>query len=160
MTAGGFDPAYSPTASPASSIKPAGLGKRAVARFVDWIIAGIIGALFFWLLGTVWDLPDWVSVLPGAGFGWLYFVLFEVSSGSTPGKKLIGLHVNGSGRAPKPSLKDSAVRNAYMLLNLIPWVGGLLWFISAIAIAFTISSSPTKQGWHDNAAGGTQVIDT
>ncbi|MEU1527188.1 RDD family protein [Nocardia rhamnosiphila] len=160
MTAGGFDPAYSPTASPASSIKPAGLGKRAVARFVDWIIAGIIGALFFWLLGTVWDLPDWVSVLPGAGFGWLYFVLFEVSSGSTPGKKLLGLHVNGSGRAPKPSLKDSAVRNAYMLLNLIPWVGGLLWFISAIAIAFTISSSPTKQGWHDNAAGGTQVIDT
>lgn len=159
MTAGGFDPAYSPTASPASSIKPAGLGKRAVARFVDWIIAGIIGALFFWLLGTVWDLPDWVSVLPGAGFGWLYFVLFEVSSGSTPGKKLLGLHVNGSGRAPKPSLKDSAVRNAYMLLNLIPWVGGLLWFISAIAIAFTISSSPTKQGWHDNAAGGTQVID-
>ncbi|MEU4430272.1 RDD family protein [Nocardia rhamnosiphila] len=159
MTAGGFDPAYSPTASPASSIKPAGLGKRAVARFVDWIIAGIIGALFFWLLGTVWDLPDWVSVLPGAGFGWLYFVLFEVSSGSTPGKKLLSLHVNGSGRAPKPSLKDSAVRNAYMLLNLIPWVGGLLWFISAIAIAFTISSSPTRQGWHDNAAGGTQVID-
>jgi uncharacterized RDD family membrane protein YckC len=46
-----------------------------------------------------------------------------------------------------------------MLLNLIPWVGGLLWFVAAIAIAFTISSSPTKQGWHDNAAGGTQVID-
>lgn len=156
MTTGGFDPAYSPT----TSFRPAGLGKRAVARFVDWIIAGIVGAIFFWLLGVVADLPDWVSVLPGAAFGWLYFIAFEVSSGSTPGKKLLGLHVNGSDGAPKPSLKDSAVRNIYMLLNLIPWIGGLLWFIAALAIAFTVSSSPTKQGWHDRAAGGTQVIDT
>lgn len=156
MTTGGFDPAYGQTTA---GVRAAGLGKRAVARFVDWIIAGIIGGIFFWLLGVVWDLPDWVSVLPGAGFGWLYFVVFEMSAGATPGKMLLGLHVNGSGGAPKPSLKDTAVRNAYMLLNLIPWVGGLLWFIAAIAIAFTISSSPTKQGWHDNAAGGTQVID-
>lgn len=45
-----------------------------------------------------------------------------------------------------------------MLLNLIPWVGPILWFIAAIAIAVTISSSPSKQGWHDRLAG-TQVID-
>ena len=162
MTTGGFDPTYGqpgPMHGRTAGIAPGGLGKRAVARFVDWIIAGIIGAVFFWLLGVVADLPDWVSVLPGAAFGWLYFIAFEVSSGSTPGKKLVGLHVNGSDGAPKPSLKDSAVRNAYMLLNLIPWIGGLLWFVAAIAIAFTISSSPTKQGWHDRAAGGTQVID-
>ncbi|MBF6210045.1 RDD family protein [Nocardia puris] len=153
MTAGGYDPNLGKL-----GVNPAGIGSRAGARFIDWIIAGIVGAIIFWLLDRATDLPQWVSVLPGAGFGFLYFVFFEVLTGSTPGKKVLGLHVNGSGGAPKPNIKDSALRNAYMLLNLIPWVGGLLWFIAAIAIAVTVSSSPTKQGWHDNLAGGTQVI--
>lgn len=74
-------------------------------------------------------------------------------------KKLLGLHVNGSDGAPKPGLEDSAIRNAYMLLNLIPRIGGLLWSVAALAIAFTISFSPAKQGWHDRVAGGTQIID-
>ncbi|TLF76729.1 RDD family protein [Nocardia cyriacigeorgica] len=154
VSAGGYDPRL----GSATGVTPAGLGKRAVARFIDWILAAIIGVIFFWLLNMAWDTPDWVSILPGAGFGFLYFLVFEVATGSTPGKKILGLHVNGSGGAPKPSVKDSAVRNAYMLLNLIPWVGPILWFIAAIAIAVTISSSPTKQGWHDKLAG-TQVID-
>ncbi len=162
MTTGGFDPMYGqadPMYGRTAAVKPGGLGKRAVARFVDWIIAGIVGAICFWLMGVVGDVPAVLSVLPGAGFGYIYFVVFEVASGSTPGKKLVGLHVNGSDGSPKPSLKDSAIRNAYMLLNLIPWIGGLLWFIAAFAIAVTISGSPTKQGWHDRVAGGTQVID-
>ncbi|WP_280236843.1 RDD family protein [Nocardia cyriacigeorgica] len=154
VSAGGYDPRF----GSAAEFTPGGLGKRAAARFVDWILAAIVGAIFFWLLNKAWDTPDWVSILPGAGFGFLYFLGFEVATGSTPGKKLLGLHVNGSGGAPKPSVKDSAVRNAYMLLNLIPCIGPVLWFIAAIAIATTISSSPTKQGWHDKLAG-TQVID-
>lgn len=139
-------------------IIPAGIGRRAAARFIDWIIAGLVGAVLFWLLERVTDLPSWIAVLPGAGFGFLYFVVFEVMTGSTPGKKILGLEVIGAGGAGKPDLVESAKRNAYMLLNLIPWVGGLLWFIAAIGIAVTVSSSPTKQGWHDKFAGGTQVV--
>ncbi|WP_054812489.1 RDD family protein [Nocardia arizonensis] len=154
MTAGGYEPVPGQT----TSARAAGIGGRAVARFIDWIIAGIVGAILFWLLNKGTDLPDWVSVLPGAGFGFLYFVFFEVLTGSTPGKKILDLHVLGSDGSGKPNIKDSAFRNAYMLLNLIPWVGGLLWFIAAIAIAVTVSSSPTKQGWHDRFAGGTQVV--
>lgn len=45
-----------------------------------------------------------------------------------------------------------------MLLNLISWLGGLLGFIAAIGIAVTVSSSLSKQGWHDKFAGGTQVV--
>ncbi|MEV0437039.1 RDD family protein [Nocardia sp. NPDC050413] len=135
----------------------AGIGSRAAARFIDWIIAGIVGGVVFWVLERVADLPGWVSILPGAGFGFLYFVFFEVATGSTPGKKLLGLHVHGAGGASKPSIVESGKRNAYMLFNLIPWIGGLLWFISAISIAVTVSASSTKQGWHDNFAGGTRV---
>ncbi|GAB4585825.1 RDD family protein [Nocardia sp. IFM 10818] len=154
MTAGGYEQSI----GRGVGVAPAGIGGRAVARFIDWIIAGIIGAIVFWLLDRAADLPGWISVLPGAGFGFLYFVLFEVATGSTPGKKILGLHVNGAGGAAKPNAKESALRNAYMLLNLIPWIGGILWFFAAIGIAVTVSASSTKQGWHDNIAGGTQVV--
>ncbi|MFC8045494.1 RDD family protein [Nocardia sp. NPDC057353] len=154
MSTSGHDPRITPATG-----SPGGLGKRAGARFIDWIIAGAIGLVVFWLLDRSVNTPDWVSVLPGAGFGFLYFLFFEVLTGETPGKKILGLQVRGSGGAAKPSIVDSAKRNAYMLLNLIPCVGGLLWFVAAIYIAVTISSSPTKQGWHDKFAGGTQVVD-
>lgn len=151
MTTGGFEQVRGTWVS-------AGIGRRAAARFIDWIVAGIIGGILFWFLERVADLPGWVAILPGAGFGFLYFVFFEVVTGSTPGKKVLGLHVIGADGAGKPDLVESAKRNAYMLFNLIPWVGGLLWFVSAIAIAVTISASSTKQGWHDNFAGGTRVV--
>ncbi|NNH68984.1 RDD family protein [Nocardia uniformis] len=154
MTAGG----YEQIPGRSVGLTPGGIGSRAAARFIDWIIAGIIGGILFWVLDRASDLPGWVSILPGAGFGFLYFVFFEVITGSTPGKKVLGLHVNGQGGAEKPSIKESALRNAYMLFNLIPWFGGILWFFSAIAIAVTVSASSTKQGWHDNVAGGTQVV--
>lgn len=153
MTTRGYEPQF----RAAAGVAPGGLAKRALARFIDWIIAGIVGAILFWLLPA--STPDWVSVLPGAGFAFLYFLCFEVSTGSTPGKKILGLHVRGAGNSERPNLKDSALRNAYMLLNLIPWIGGLLWLIAAIAIAVTIGSSPTKQGWHDRFADGTQVVE-
>ncbi|WP_328396011.1 RDD family protein [Nocardia sp. NBC_00416] len=155
MSTGGFDP----RSGAATGVTPGGLGKRAAARFADWIIAAIVGAIFFWLLNKSAHTPGWVSILPGAGFAFLYFVVFEVVSGSTPGKKLLGLHVNGSGGASKPSIKESALRNAYMLLNLVPCVGGVLWFFAALWIAVTIGSSSTKQGWHDRLAEGTQVVE-
>lgn len=159
MTTGGYNPAGSSQFSGGGyDIRPAGVASRGIARFIDWIIAGILGAIFFWLLRQGGDLPAWAAILPGAGFGFLYFVLFEVTTGSTPGKKILGLHVLGSGGSPKPSLKDSAIRNAYMLLNIISFVGSLLWLIAVIAIGFTISSSSTKQGIHDRFAGGTQVV--
>ncbi|GAA5050866.1 RDD family protein [Nocardia callitridis] len=154
MSTGGFDPQL----GTAAGVSPGGLGKRAAARFIDWIIAGIVGGIVFWLLNKA-NVPDWVGILPGAGFGFLYFLVFEVTSGSTPGKKLLGLHVRGAGGGDKPNIKESAFRNAYMLLAIIPCVGPVLWFIGAIAIAVTVSSSPTKQGWHDQFAGGTQVVD-
>jgi predicted PurR-regulated permease PerM len=44
------------------------------------------------------------------------------------------------------------------LLPIIPIVGGLLGVIAIVVIAVTINGSPTKQGKHDQLAGGTQVV--
>ena len=46
----------------------------------------------------------------------------------------------------------------WTLLPIIPFIGGLLLIIAVIVIAVTINGSPTKQGKHDELAGGTQVV--
>ena len=64
----------------------------------------------------------------------------------------------GPGGAPKPTAQQSAIRNAFTLLAIVPYFGVLLALIAYIVIAVTISNSPTKQGKHDEFAGGTQVV--
>jgi uncharacterized RDD family membrane protein YckC len=88
----------------------------------------------------------------------VYYVAFEVTQGWTPGKKILGLSVHGPAGAAKPDLTQSAIRNAFTVLAIVPFVGGLLAFIAIIVIAVTINGSPTKQGKHDELAGGTQVV--
>ena len=66
--------------------------------------------------------------------------------------------MHGPGGAPKPTAQQSAIRNSWTLLPIIPFIGGLLGFIAIIVIAVTINGSPTKQGKHDELAGGTQVV--
>jgi hypothetical protein len=41
---------------------------------------------------------------------------------------------------------------------VIPIIGGFLSLAAWIIIAVTINSSPSKQGKHDELAGGTQVL--
>lgn len=87
-----------------------------------------------------------------------YFVLFETTQGASPAKRLLGLTVRGPGGAPKPTAAQSAVRNAFTLLAVVPYLGSLLAFVAYIVIAATINGSPTKQGKHDDLAGGTRVV--
>ena len=41
---------------------------------------------------------------------------------------------------------------------MVPYLGSLLALIGYAVIAVTINGSPTKQGKHDELAGGTQVV--
>ena len=71
-----------------------------------------------------------------------------------------GSGAGGPGGAAKPTLQQAATRNAFLLLNLLPCLGGILSFAAWVYIAVTIENSPTKQGKHDEMAGGTQVVKT
>jgi uncharacterized RDD family membrane protein YckC len=161
MTTGDFDPADA-SAHPeaprtAGGVRPGPLGLRFVARLID----GIIVAIVAWLLAAVFDLTSqiWVTGLFSGVLTFIYFVAFEVTEGWTPGKKILGMRVLGPGGAAKPSLQQSAIRNAFTLLAVIPYfIGSLLAFIAYVVIAVTIHNSPTKQGKHDELAGGTQVV--
>ncbi|MBN3454407.1 MULTISPECIES: RDD family protein [Mycolicibacterium] len=148
---GGYPPPY-------GAVQPGGLGMRFFARVIDGIIVGIVA--FFLSFVTDSLSSYWVTGLFTGVLMFAYFVLFEVTQGWTPGKKILGLAVHGPGGAPKPTLGQSAIRNAFTVLPVIPIVGGFLGVIAIIVIAVTISSSPTKQGKHDEFAGGTQVVKT
>jgi uncharacterized RDD family membrane protein YckC len=135
--------------------RPGTLGVRLGARIID----GILVTILAWVLAGLFNSSSSILVT-GLFTGvlmFIYFVAMEVTQGRTLGKKLLGLSVRGPGGAAKPDVKQSAIRNAFTLLTIIPF-GGLLTFIAMIVIAVTINSSPTKQGKHDELAGGTQVV--
>lgn len=134
---------------------PGGLGRRFFARVIDGIIVGIVSSLLALFTNSLSNI--WVTGLFTGLLTFVYYVAFEVSQGWTPGKKILGLSVRGAA-SPKPTAKESAIRNSWTLLPIIPFVGGFLGVIAIIVIAVTISSSPTKQGKHDEFAGGTQVL--
>jgi uncharacterized RDD family membrane protein YckC len=147
---GGYPP------PPQYSAAPGGLGVRFGARVIDGILVGIVAVLLALIFGLESNIL--VTGLFSGLLMFIYFVGLEVSQGATLGKKILGLSVRGPGGAPRPDFKQSAIRNSFTLLPIIPYIGGLLAFIAYIVIAVTINGSPTKQGKHDELAGGTQVV--
>ncbi|ORA38725.1 RDD family protein [Mycobacterium aquaticum] len=158
MTTGDFQGQYGQSGFPPpyGAQQPGGLAARFFARVIDGILVGIVSIV----LSVVTDSLSsyWVTGLFTGLLSFVYFVLFETTSGWTPGKRLLGLAVHGPGGAAKPTAAQSAIRNAFTLLPIIPFIGGFLGVVAIIVIAVTISSSPTKQGKHDELAGGTQVV--
>ncbi|AFM17783.1 putative membrane protein/domain protein [Mycolicibacterium chubuense NBB4] len=136
--------------------EPGSLGLRFAARIIDGLIVGIVGGIIVWAIGAASSV--WITGLFTGALTFLYFLAFEVTQGWTPGKKLLGLRVLGPAGASRPSVAQSAIRNSWTLLPIIPFIGGLLGVVAIVVIAVTINSSPTKQGKHDELAGGTQVV--
>jgi uncharacterized RDD family membrane protein YckC len=157
MTSGDFDSQSGPYGGPNPSIgQPAGLVVRFLARLIDGIVVGIVASVLLFALHMQSHI-----LVTGVFTGLLmfvYFVALETTQGWTIGKKVLGLSVHGPAGAPKPDLSQSAIRNAFTLLPIVPFVGGLLGFIAIVVIGVTISGSPTKQGKHDELAGGTEVL--
>jgi uncharacterized RDD family membrane protein YckC len=136
--------------------EPGGLLLRFVGRLIDGIIVNIVTFVLAYAIGAVSNY--WVTGLFSGLLMFLYFLAFESTQGWTPGKKILGLSVHGPGGTPKPTAQQSAIRNLWTLLPIIPFIGGLLGIVAIIVIAVTINGSPTKQGKHDELAGGTQVV--
>jgi uncharacterized RDD family membrane protein YckC len=135
----------SPTATSA-----AGVGARIGARILDALIVGIPLGIILALIGLGFGTIGSGVVSALIYFG--YFVLLETNQGATLGKKILGMRVVGAdGGNPPPDV--AAKRNLWMLLGIIPVVGGLLSLIAVIAIIVTIVQSPEQRGWHDQFAG-------
>jgi uncharacterized RDD family membrane protein YckC len=136
--------------------RPGSLGIRWGARIIDGLLVGLVAGLLASLFNSGTSIMV-TGIFTGLMM-FVYFVAFEVTQGRTLGKRLLGLSVRGPGGAPKPTLQQSAIRNAFTVLPVLPFIGGFLGVVAMIVIAVTINSSPTKQGKHDEMAGGTQVV--
>jgi uncharacterized RDD family membrane protein YckC len=141
---------------PGGGQQPGGLGLRFAARILDGLIVGIVGGIIVYAIGLASNV--WITGLFTGVITFAYYVGLEVTQGWTLGKKVLGLSVHGPAGAPKPTVQQSAIRNAWTLLPIVPFIGGLLGVVAIVIIAVTINSSPTKQGKHDELAGGTQVV--
>jgi uncharacterized RDD family membrane protein YckC len=159
--------------------RPADLFPRFLARVIDNILVGIVSAIisaivsaiigtsvgYGYSIGATYAASA-ASGIIGAAIALAYFALMESRKGQTLGKMALGLRTEGPDGNP-PSLEVAIRRNFWVALGIlavVPFVGGLIGALAelviVIVIAVTVSNSPTKQGWHDNFAGGTRVVRT
>lgn len=136
--------------------QPGSLGSRFAARFLDLLILALVQIILYLILPSGF-FGTFLMGLATALLGFAYFTLLESSRGQTLGKQLLGLRTLGA-TGGLPTQAEAAKRNAFLLLNIVPFVGSFLVIVAYIVVAVTINSSPTKQGKHDEIAGGTQVI--
>ena len=137
--------------TPTTSLAPADVPIRLVARVVDAALLTAFALALGWKIGFGFD---WLILTAAIVFA--YFVLADVFAGATLGKAALRLQVvsqNGSG----PSLKQAAIREFFILLGAIPFAGPFFALAAWIWIVVTIRSSPVRQGVHDRWAG-TRVI--
>jgi uncharacterized RDD family membrane protein YckC len=132
--------------------KVVGLVPRIGARLIDAVALAAVGVTLGARLGFG---VDWLVIQTVLVFA--YFVVCDVTLGTTAGKRLLGLRVIGP-QGGTPTVKEAAIRETFTLLGAIPFAGPLLALVAWIVIIVTINASPTKQGKHDELAGGTHIV--
>jgi uncharacterized RDD family membrane protein YckC len=127
----------------------AGVGVRIGARLIDHILVAIVSIAIAAVLITFNSIVSGV-ITSLLGFG--YFVWLESSQGATLGKKLLNIRVVGPDGG-NPAVDVTAKRNVWMLLGVIPLVGGPLALVAVIVLIVTIAQNPHNRGYHDTFAG-------
>jgi uncharacterized RDD family membrane protein YckC len=160
--------------------QPADLMTRFLARLIDYVILFVVNLVLVTVLIVGAIMGD------TAGFGGIgatnfaagavssvvvaiiyvgYFSILESSRGQTVGKMAMKIKVLGPDGG-NPTMAEAVKRNAWAglgVLGVVPFIGGfiggLLQLAAVIYIAVTINNTvATRQGWHDEFAGGTRVV--
>ncbi|MFZ5815803.1 MAG: RDD family protein [Bacillota bacterium] len=118
---------------------PAGFGVRFVAFLLDGLIQGIAAMIAFFI-PTAMGLP-FLGFLAYMVVAFGYFIYFWGSSGQSPGKKIMGLHVVSTDGQPMSYGKATLRLLGYM-------VSGMILYIGFLMIAF----DDAKRGLHDRIA--------
>jgi uncharacterized RDD family membrane protein YckC len=113
-----------------------------------------------WPAGAVAYVVTTAALLGWYG-GWQHGV------GATPGMLALRLRVRDPSGEANPSLRAAVTRNLpQVLVGFSDYSGNetidallvIVALVVYVAIGITISSSPTRQGFHDRLAGGTYVV--
>jgi uncharacterized RDD family membrane protein YckC len=160
--------------------QPADLMTRFLAKLIDFVLLFFVNFILVVtvIVGTVFGagggifggggiVGNAVGAIVSAAIYLGYFAFMESSRGQTVGKMLLKLKTLGP-NGELPTMEEAIKRNAYVALGvvgIIPILGAFLAFFAqlgaAIYIAVTINNNTaTRQGWHDEFAGGTRVVKT
>jgi uncharacterized RDD family membrane protein YckC len=116
-------------AAASSSPVTARLGDRLIALILDTMfisaIVLVVAAAVFWRWPRILEgQSTWILVAASAGgvlvIAFIYYWLQEGAFGATMGKAIIGVHVTRQDGS-KPGLGSSAIRNAFRLLDAVPF---------------------------------------
>lgn len=155
---GDLPPPPTPPDGSGGRASPAGLGVRVAARLLDAVIVGLPAGAVLALAGlpvpalALAGLESWTLAAAASLVGLAYHVTFESLGGATPGKLVVGLRVAAE-HGEVPGLVAATSRNLWLLVGLVPWVGGLVLLIVALVIAMSVSRHPHHLGRHDEIAG-------
>jgi uncharacterized RDD family membrane protein YckC len=118
----------------------AGFVERLIAVIIDGLILLIPNYLLTSQLGAIGNL---LAILLGAA----YVIYFWTSSGSTPGKAIMGLKVVSADGGGLLSPSTAVLRYVAQIISAIPIFLGYLWVLW----------DPKHEAWHDKIAA-TKVI--
>lgn len=128
-------------------------GTRLGMVLVDGLIMSMATGLVLAVLGG----PDVLNMVLTFLVMVLYVLGFETRTGGTPAKHIFGYQVRDIETRTKPTLEQSAKRNWWRLVNIVPGLGSLISFIGMIAIGSSIKDESGNIGSHDRWAG-TEVV--
>lgn len=157
MTKNASDIATIDPAAPSRTWTP-GPGKRILARVLDAVIVGIPASLLLAVMGLpaptigLGGTDAWAQSAITAGVWFVYYVAFEAVSGATFAKRIMNMRVVSEAEEAA-GLGPAALRNSWILLGLIPAIGGLLLLGVMLWIVVSVSRSETRTGIHDRIAG-------
>lgn len=146
--------AYGASPIPVSSAianRPTGLARTAMA-IVDMCLASMLFGFTMAPLDAIFGDSDLLAFLVMAIVGCLYTVGCEVVLGATPAKLIFGYTVRDVTTGRKLSWQQSAKRNWWRLINIVPGLGTTISFIAVIANFFSINQNNELRGMHDRFA--------
>lgn len=148
----------------------AGIGPRALARLVDFVLLAVVNAVLVGvllvgaLLGVSGGFVSGLGALVAAVVNLAYFAVLESRGGQTVGKMVLKLRVTGP-TGGLPTLEQAVRRNVWVAFGaagVVPVIGGLVGGLAQLAavVLIAIALADRRPGWHESFAGGTAVVET
>ena len=129
----------------------ASFGKRVAATLIDWLLLSLLtGVISYFACGSFTGTEAFRSTSNTVFFAayFLYSLAFELSSGATPGKRLMKIHIC--------TLDHSRMKVPHFILRFFTrWLSFFFAGFGCVMVLFT----EKRQGMHDVAAR-TIVINT
>jgi uncharacterized RDD family membrane protein YckC len=157
-------PRWSPPAKPPVEVgDPIDVSTRCIAKIIDIVAISIVNGIGAGLLSGTNLVPnsstgrEIIAAVIATTLAITYFTAFESTQGVTLGKMAMKIEVTDT-YGNVPSVERALKRNVWIGLLIIPILGWLALAVAAVTVAVSIQNSQTRQGWHDDFAGRTQVI--